>query len=94
MRTCLALLLVLLPCAISHAAENASPADHHDQPAPSSPAKILADQVAGIAHSPTLTLKEKDADILTDVHNAVVAATAHLTDPVDILKVTLELTTA
>jgi hypothetical protein len=93
MKTCLALLLVLLPVAATYAAGNDTPAESHDKVAPT-PAKILAGQVGEIADSPTLTPTEKDDQILAAVRNAVIAATAHLTDPVEILKVTLELTTA
>lgn len=91
MKTLLAFLLIILPVAGSYAADN----DHHDQDSGSNPTtKALADQIGNIAHSSTLTLKEKDADILTVVHNAVLAATDHITNPADILKITEELTTA
>ena len=93
MKTCLALLLVLLPVAAIHAAENDIPFENHDKAAPT-PAMTLAAQVGDLARSPTLTLKEKNDQILAAVQNAVLAATAHLTDPAEILNVTLDLTTA
>ena len=93
MKTCLALLLILLPIATSQAADNDRPAENHDQAAPNS-AKLLADQVGDITHSTTLTLKEKDDQVSAAVRNAINDAIAQLTDPADILKATLELTTA
>ena len=81
MKICLALLLVFLPFAASHAAQN-------------DPSKVLADQVSDIAHASNLSPKEKDAEIQAAVHAAVVAAIADITNPEEILKISLELTTA
>jgi hypothetical protein len=94
MKTCLALLLILLPIATSHAADNDPPSEHHDKAAASKAAKALADQISDITHSPTLTLKEKDDRISAAVRDAVNEAIANLTDPAEILKATEELTTA
>jgi hypothetical protein len=94
MKTCLALLLILLPIATSHAADNDTPSEHHDQASATKSAKALADQVSDIVHSPTLTLKEKDDQVSAAVKNAISEAIANLTDPADILKVTEELSTA
>jgi len=80
MKTSLALLLVLLPVATSHAAESTS-------------AKALAEQIGHIVHSHTLTLKEKDDQISAAVRDAVRAAIANLTDPAEILQATEALTT-
>jgi DNA-binding NarL/FixJ family response regulator len=85
MKTCLALLLILLPIATSHAADND----------PSSKcAKALAEQISHITNSPTLTLEEKDARVSTAVRTAVSGAIAKLTDPAEILKATEAQTTA
>jgi hypothetical protein len=94
MKTCLSLLLILLPIATSHAADNGPSSGHHDQAAASKSAKALAGQISHITHSPTLTLKEKDDQISAAVRDAVSAAIAILTDQADILKAAEELTTA
>jgi hypothetical protein len=93
MKTCLAMLLIFLPIATSHAADNDPSSGHHDQGASKS-AKALAGQISDITHSPTLTLKEKDDRVSAAVRDAVSEAIANLTDPADILKATEELTTA
>ena len=93
MKTCLALLLILLPIATSHAADNDTRSDHHDQSATSKSARALADQISDIVHSSTLTLKEKDDQVSAAVRNAVSEAIASLTDPADIIKATEALTT-
>ncbi len=94
MKTCLALLLILLPIATSYGADNDTPHGNHDKAAESKSAKALADQISDITHSPTLTLKEKDAAISAAVQSAVSEAIANLTDPSEIIKATEELTTA
>jgi hypothetical protein len=94
MKTCLALLLILLPIAASHAADNDPSSEHHDQAAGSKSAKALAEQISHITHSPNLTLKEKDDRVSAAVRAAVSEAIANLTDPAEILKATEELTTA
>jgi hypothetical protein len=94
MKTCLALLLILLPIATSYAADNDSRSENHDHTTAAKSAKALADQVSDIVHSPTLTLKEKDDQVSAAVRDAVSEAVANLTDPADILKATEELTTA
>jgi hypothetical protein len=94
MKTCLALLLILLPIATSYGADNDTPPGNHDKAAASKSAKALADQISDITHSPTLTLKEKDDQISAAVQSAVSEAIANLTDPSEILAATEELTTA
>jgi hypothetical protein len=94
MKTCLALLLILLPIATSFAAGNDSRSENHAKTTAAKSAKALADQVSDIVHSPTLTLKEKDDRVSAAVRDAVSEAITHLTDPADILKATEELTTA
>jgi hypothetical protein len=94
MKKCLALLLILLPIANSHAADNDPSSEHHDQAAAWKSAKALAEQISHITHSPTLTLKEKDDRVSAAVRAAVSEAIANLTDPADILKATEELTAA
>jgi hypothetical protein len=94
MKTCLALLLLLLPIATSYAADNDNRFGNHDKPTTAKSAKALAEQVSNIVHSSTLTLKEKDDQVSAAVRDAVSEAVANLTDPADILKATKELTTA
>jgi hypothetical protein len=94
MKKCLALLLILLPIATSHATDNGPPSEHHDQAAASKSAKALAEQISHITHSPTLTLEEKDDRVSAAVRAAVSAAIASRTDPAEILKATEALTTA
>jgi hypothetical protein len=94
MKTCLALLLILLPIATSYAAENNPRSENHDKNTETKSAKALADQISDIVHSPTLTLKEKDDQVAAAVRDAVSNAIANLTDPADILQATKELTTA
>jgi hypothetical protein len=94
MKTCLALLLILLPIATSYGADNDTPPGNHDKTVESKAAKALADQISDITHSSTLTLKEKDDQISAAVQSAVSDAIANLTDPAAILKATEELTTA
>ena len=94
MKTCLALLLILLPIATSYGADNDSPYGNHDKTVESKSAKALADQISDISHSSTLTLKEKDDQISAAVQSAVSEAIANLTDPSEILKATEELTTS
>ena len=94
MKTCLALLLILLPIATSHAADNDPPSEHHDKAAASKSAKALAAQISDITHSPNLTLKEKDDRVSAAVRDAVSEAIANLTDPSEILQATEALTTA
>jgi hypothetical protein len=81
---------MIAPVAATYAADHDTPSGHHDN----NPGKTLADQVGDIAHSGSLTLKEKDDQIATLVHNAVLAATAPLSSPSDILKITEELAAA
>jgi hypothetical protein len=94
MKTCLALLLILLPIATSYGADNDTPSGNHDKTVESKAAKALADQISDISHSSTLTLKEKDDQISAAVESAVSEAIANLTDPSEILKATEELTTS
>jgi hypothetical protein len=89
MKTCLALLLILLPFATSQAADNDTRFGNHNKAA-----KILAEQISDIIHSSTLTLKEKDDQVSAAVRDAISEAIANLTDSADILKLTEELTTA
>jgi hypothetical protein len=93
MKTYLALLLILLPVAASHAADKDTSAENHDQAATLDPAKALAEEIGGITNSSTLTLKEKDDQVAAAVQNTISEAIAHLTDPSEILKATLELAT-
>jgi len=92
MKTCLAL-LVLLPIATSHAADNDPSSEHHGKAASSKSAKALADKISDITHSP-LTLEEQDARVSAAVRAAVIEAIANLTDPKEILEATEALTTA
>jgi hypothetical protein len=94
MKTCLALLLILLPIATGYAADNHASSENHDKTADAKSAKALAEQVNDIVHSSTLTLKEKDDQISAAVRDAVSEAVANLTDPADILNATEALTTA
>jgi hypothetical protein len=94
MKTCLALLLILLPIATGYAADNDTRPENHDKTTVAKSAKTLAEQVSDIVHSPTLTLKEKDDQVSAAVRDAVSEAVSTLTDPADILKATEELTTA
>jgi hypothetical protein len=94
MKTRLALLLILLPIATSHAADNDTSSEHHDQAAASKAARALAEQISHITHSHTLTLRQKDEQVSAAVRAAVDKAIANLTDPAEILKATEELTTA
>jgi hypothetical protein len=94
MKTCLALLLILLPIATSYAVDNPPSSENHGKTPAAKSAKALADQVSAIVNSSTLTLKEKDDQVSAAVQDAVSDAIANLTDPAEILKATEELTTA
>ena len=93
MKTYLALLLILLPIAAGHAADNDTPFENHGKAAESKSAKALAEQISDITHSRTLTLKEKDEQVSAAVKNAIIEAIANLTDPAEILRATEELAT-
>lgn len=62
-------------------------------PAASSPASVLASQVGDIALSPKLSPKEKAKYIANAVRVAIIATTADLKDPAQIVSIALELAT-
>jgi hypothetical protein len=79
-----ALAFLLLPMAVVFGAEG---------PKDVTPESVLADQVKAVASSRVST-KEKQRAIASAVKFAVAAATENLTDPVQILKITLKFTGA
>lgn len=95
MKTCLALLLVLLPVAAGYAADNVpSPADHAAASAgkPFS-ARELRAKVSDIARSPALTPAEKKERIAATVRNAVARDVAILKTPREMLRSALRFAT-